>query len=432
MARISVNSMFGALAELGQRYFDRPESGDPVEAAVKLCHDLMGDTGEATVLAIAADLVERIGTMEHEQRVEFLDHVSDQFAPDPKAILDSASAYLETPGHDTYLDLAAAVDSPRQELMRRFNMAPGATASIIGLRTDILGALRDRPHLKPFESDMRHLLASWFNRGFLEFERIDWNTPAAILEKLIEYEAVHEISGWDDLRRRLAEDRRCFAFFHPALPGEPLIFVQVALTDGIAGNIQEILTAPMEAEVKADTAIFYSISNCQAGLAGISFGDLLIKQVAEAVSSELPEIKTFSTLSPIPGFRRWLEGVISDPEHPAIDEEQRQELTDIGWTLLGIEDHREELTRLCARYLIEAKRHGRPLDPVARFHLGNGASVERLNWQGDTSDKGLTQSATLMVNYRYDLDDIVANHEAFKRDGKIAYSSTVKALLNGK
>jgi malonyl-CoA decarboxylase len=315
-------------------------------------------------------------------------------------------------------------------------MAPGGTATIVAMRAALLKTLNGRPDLKGLESDLRHLLTSWFNRGFLQFERIDWHTPAVVLEKLFEYEAVHEIHSWDDLRRRLAEDRRCFGFFHPALPDEPLIFVEVALTRGMAGEIAPLL-APVAEDgngTSPDTAVFYSINACQDGLAGVSFGDLLIKQVVDAVSHELAGIRTYCTLSPIPGFRAWLDRLIAEAPPESLAPEDRKLLADRRW--VESEPSRKRLQKplmqLCARYLVQEKRGGRPIDPVARFHLGNGASVERINWAADLSEKAIAQSAGMMVNYLYDTEEIVENHETFVREGKVAFSSSVRTLLAGR
>ncbi|HEY0422349.1 MAG TPA: malonyl-CoA decarboxylase, partial [Rhodopila sp.] len=357
----------------------------------------------------------------------------------------------------------------RQELLRRMNMSPGGTAALVAMRRDLLGHLRDNPSLKPLDYDLRHLLGSWFNRGFLELRRIDWQTPAAVLEKLITYEAVHEIQGWEDLRRRLAADRRCFGFFHPALPGEPLIFVEVALTEGLAASVQPLLAregdevAERARERAADTAIFYSISNCQDGLRGISFGNFLIKQVVEELKAELPGLVRFSTLSPVPGFRRWLERrLAAEDAANVLREDEMAELrlaagqpieegdpaallggllgTERWWETPQLADAlRLPLTRLCATYLtttVESRgsaegksaRSRAPADPVARFHLGNGARLERVNWLGNTAARGIKESYGIMVNYLYDPDEIEANHEGFVR-GMVVRSAAVDALV---
>ena len=323
------------------------------------------------------------------------------------------------------------------------NLAPGGTAGLIAMRHEILGHLRDEPILQALDADLRHLFASWFNRGFLELRRIDWQTPAAVLEKLITYEAVHEIQGWQDLRRRLAPDRRCFAFFHPALPGEPLIFVEVALTRGLAHAVQPLLAhshdeaAEREREREADTAIFYSISNCQEGLRGVSFGNFLIKQVVEELKAELPGLACFSTLSPVPSFRRWLDRRLAAE---GAEEERRDDESaggDLATLLSGDRWWEDDaisgalqapLTRLCAVYLTTPDGRRATADPVARFHLGNGARLERVNWLGNTAPRGLKESHGIMVNYLYDPEQIEANHEAFAR-GTVVRSAAVDALL---
>ncbi|MEM7428385.1 MAG: malonyl-CoA decarboxylase, partial [Pseudomonadota bacterium] len=327
--------------------------------------------------------------------------------------------------------LQKSVESPRQEFFRRLNLAPGGTAEIVGMRKALLGRLKDHPELKAVDDDLAHLFGSWFNRGFLVMRRIDWNTPASVLEKIIAYEAVHEIQGWDDLKRRLdPADRRCYGFFHPSLVDEPLIFVEVALTRDIPGSIHALIDQDEQEEAEAPrTAVFYSISNCQRGLAGISFGNFLIKQVANDLSREIESLKTFVTLSPIPGFMRWLtktraEERLSDRELALLDHANWHKKKDAAARLSPV------LQSLAAQYFLEEKRaDGKPVDPVARFHLGNGARLERINWLGDLSERGLGQSAGMMVNYLYDLSDIERNHEAFAEQGIIASSSAVQKLL---
>lgn len=432
MGRIWMSQVIDAIADLGRNYLERPSSKSPLKAAKRLCDDLLSDRGEASGTALARELVDRYLAMEGVDQDGFIDLLASDYSYAADKLQNAASAYVQNPGDDTYRVLRNAVESPRQELLRRINMAPDGTATIVKLRERLLSRLPDAPHLKILDSDLRHLLSSWFNRGFLQFERIEWRTPAAILEKLITYEAVHEIKGWGDLRRRLADDRRCFAFFHPALTDEPLIFVEVALTNELSGQIGPLLDTPPESsEKEPTTAIFYSISNCQTGLAGISFGNFLIKQVVDALSQELPTIKTFSTLSPIPGFRGWLTSTPADFRPEFVSDAEFAALNSDG--ILDDADKRSEMkkliTKLCATYLTSTNSRNLPLDPVARFHLGNGASIERINWDGDLSEKGIGQSAGLMVNYLYAPDHIVSNHEAFVNDGKIAISSKVRSLL---
>jgi malonyl-CoA decarboxylase len=304
------------------------------------------------------------------------------------------------------------------------------------MRSEITAHLRHEPELKLLDADLRHLFASWFNRGFLELRRIDWQSPAAVLEKLIAYEAVHAIKGWDDLRRRLAPDRRCFAFFHPALPGEPLIFVEVALVEGLATSMPPLLSQDAEENTAraqaagADTAIFYSISNCQDGLRGVSFGNFLIKQVVEELQAEFPQLKRFSTLSPVPGFRSWLTQQLAEESNP--EAALLPKLARDGWwhDPEQSEPLRAALIRLCATYLTRRSSSGY-IDPVARFHLGNGARLERINWLGNTSPRAIQESFGIMVNYLYDHDSIEDNHEAFVRGGTIVRSPDVDALLQG-
>lgn len=301
------------------------------------------------------------------------------------------------------------------------------------MRETLIGLLKTNRDLEPLNADIQHLLTSWFNRGFLELRHIDWDTSAAILEKLIRYEAVHEIQGWDDLRRRLATDRKCFAFFHPAIPDDPLIFVEVALVHGLADSVQALLAPEIDekAPETAKTAIFYSISNCQAGLKGISFGNFLIKQVVEELKREFPQLKQFATLSPIPGFMGWLRTrQKSKADDADLAGQVLEGLSQDGWIddPEKVEALRKPTVALCATYLATCKRGKSPLDPTARFHLGNGAQLERLNWLGDTSIKGLRQAGGMMVNYAYHLDDIEKNHEALMNDGKIATSKSVAQL----
>jgi malonyl-CoA decarboxylase len=327
---------------------------------------------------------------------------------DHEAAQAALSAYVQAPDQATYRAFMAAAEPARQELARRLNQVPGATARLVAMRADLLRLIPQDRSLAKLDLDFRHLLSSWFNRGFLVLRPITWSSPAKILEDIISYEAVHAIDSWDDLRRRVQPtDRRCFAFFHPAMPDEPLIFVEVALTRGIPGSVQAILTQDRAAldPGDADTACFYSISNCQDGLAGISFGNSLIKQVAEDLSRELPQLKTFVTLSPIPGLSAWMQAE-------------------------GVEAASSDALRaIAARYLLSAKRgNGTPLDPVARFHLKNGASVHDLHAGADLSARGLDQSGGAMVNYLYDLDRVTENHEAFAGAARVIASPEIKKL----
>lgn len=460
-----LDRMRAAIAERGRSFAPIPASSmAPGERARRLASSLLTERGEASGAAIARELLNVLTSLTADERAEFYGFLTENFQPDPQRLAEAAEAYLALPNPMTTAALATAAEPPRQEVLRRMNMAQGGTAFLVAMRKEFLALPPRERAFNPLDADLRHLFASWFNRGFLELRRIDWQTPAAILEKLITYEAVHEIQGWDDLRRRLAPDRRCFAFFHPSLPGEPLIFVEVALVVGLAGSVRALLEretnedTQLHRAMSADTAIFYSISNCQDGLRGISFGNFLIKQVVEDLRAELPGLREFSTLSPVPGFRRWIEKAFSTDEPPQLhlsDDEcdalhiaaglptkpyqtlaaLQSLLSDDKWfqTEPVAQAVKPALLRLGARYLTGASNNrdssGWPLDPVARFHLGNGASLRQINWMGNPSKRGMAESFGIMVNYLYDPRMIEANHEAFSRDGTIVSSAEVKALL---
>ena len=403
-----------------------------LECAQQLAATLLSERGEASGALLARELHQVLRALDVGDRHEFQRFLATEFRPDKAALRAAAQRYLADDTAEAAAALAQAADPPRQELLRRMNMARGGTGALIAMRSEINARLGAEPELKLLDADLRHLFASWFNRGFLELRRIDWQSPAAVLEKLIAYEAVHAIKGWDDLRRRLAPDRRCFAFFHPALPGEPLIFVEVALVKGLAGSMAPLLSQDMQEDasmaLRADTAIFYSISNCQDGLRGVSFGNFLIKQVVEELHAEFAQLQCFSTLSPVPGFRRWLMQHLAEEGNP--DAALLPELAREGWWQHQerSESLRAALMRLCATYLTLPALPGNRIDPVARFHLGNGARLERINWLGNTELHAIQESCGIMVNYLYDQDRIEDNHEAFVR-GSIVRSAEVDALL---
>ena len=378
------------------------------KTTVELADALLGSIGEVSGVTLARSILDRYAIMSSNEKLDFFEFMTDKLEIDPESVIKTLDAFKTNPNKATYQAFAEASEPKRQELARRLNQVPGATAQLVKLRKDLLGMVKDRPKLGPLDVDLKHLFASWFNRGFLVLRPINWSSPADILEKIIAYEAVHAIHSWDDLRLRLKPtDRRCFGFFHPSMPDEPLIFVEVALTKGIPNSIQELLADerdPINA-ADADTAVFYSISNCQAGLAGISFGNSLIKQVASDLATDLPGLSTFVTLSPIPGLNRWLETSKLANENLGQDE------------------------ALAAHYLLKAKKpDGMPLDPVARFHLGNGAKVHAVHAQADTSENGVEQSNGTMVNYLYDLSQISQNHEKFVGESIVVASAPVKTL----
>lgn len=432
MADSFFHGLFSSIADSGRELLGlRDEQGGGVEAAVDYCHALLSSRGEAAGAAFALETLAAYDGLSADDRPDFFQRLVDDFSADTAKVLAAADAFRNDPSPGRLNDLADISEPPRRELLRRLNMAPDGTHALVRMREQVLQLMREWPDLAALDDDLNHLFISWFNRGFLELKRIDWRTPAVVLEKLIAYEAVHSIKGWDDLRRRLASDRRCFGFFHPALPDEPLIFVQVALVRGMSDAIGPLLETGSKVmdPLTADTAVFYSISNCQKGLTGISFGNFLIKQVAAELGQEFPNIKTFTTLSPIPGFSRWLQATVD--KDPALGET----LGDVGWSddpasaeSSPDDAFKEPLTQLAAFYLTRAKRGTLPLDPVARFHLGNGARLERINWHGDFSAKGLAQSHGLMVNYLYRLDLVEKNHEAFVNSQKVVASRAVETL----
>ena len=398
------------LATVFERATKRPPGEKWDERPVEdLVGELIGTSGEVRGMVLARQILDRYAAMDDAQKRAFFTFLATDMDIDAQAVRTSLAVYEQSPSKASYRDFMAAAEPGRQELVRRLNQVPGATGNLVAMRSDLLEIARDDASLAAIDLDFKHLFASWFNRGFLVLRPVNWESPAHILEKIIEYEAVHAIDSWEDLRRRLQpSDRRCFAFFHPTMANEPLIFVEVALTRGKSSSIQQILADERETldAGEADTAVFYSISNCQSGLAGISFGNSLIKQVVQDLSFELPDLRTFVTLSPIPGLAQWLE-------------------------TRGIEDAVDPATlgQLTAHYLIDVKRaDGTPVDPVARFHLGNGAMVHAVHADADTSANGLAQSHGAMVNYLYDLSAISQNHEMFAALKDIAASPEVRAM----
>jgi len=397
--------------------------------AISLCRNLLSERGEVSGTLLAGESLAAYQALDESSRAGFFDVLAQEFSPEPEQVGRAGDAYRTHPSPENLMRLQAAVESPREELFRRLNLAPGGTAILVELRGRLLRKLDENPHWEPVVADLERLLIAWFNRGFLELRRIDWRTSALILEKLIRYEAVHEIQGWNDLHRRLEADRRCYAFFHPALPDEPIIFIEAALTHGMSEKVQPLLdpSSSVLPPESADCAMFYSITNCQEGLRGVPFGSFLIKQVVEDLGRELPRIRKFATVSPVPGFREWLA---ADPELAGL----RAKLDQPGWwENAGLSTElRQELVPLCARYLLQAKQRREPLDPVARFHLRNGARLERINWLGDTSAAGMQRSAGLMVNYFYRLSDLERNHETYTRDYHIVAASEIESLAKRK
>ena len=399
-----MSSLFDRKLGLAKRVQD---DNKPIEA---LCQALLSSRGDVSGMSLAQLILDRYADLDDDGKLAWFSLLANDMDIPADTAIAAIQTYQNTPSANSYEAMIAAVEPARLQLIRRLNQTHDATAKLVKMREDLIRFLPQHPHLGKLNVDFKHLFASWFNRGFLVLRPINWSSPAHILEKIITYESVHEIENWDDLRRRLQpEDRRCFAFFHPAMPDEPLIFVEVALTKGTPNSIQTILLENREvmAAEKADTAAFYSISNCQAGLAGISFGNSLIKTVVQHLLRELPQIRNFVTLSPIPGLVKWLD--------------------ETG--LFDADATAETHMQLAAHYLLKAKHHsGQPRDPVARFHLNNGALVGAVHANADKSKNGMAQSCGVMVNYRYDLSRISENHEAFANQQTVIAEKSVKAL----
>ena len=409
------------LARRRQNSLEAPSS-DLLAKSKQLIHH----RGEASGLALAYEVVADYQALDDANRLLFFEALADDFSADSDAVLAAADGYKRNPTEANLSALSRTAEAPRIKLFRRMNMAPDATPVLVKMRGAMIQALDDLPQLKAVETDLKHQFISWFNRGFLELRVIDWNTPASILERIIQYESVHAIEGWDDLRARLRGNRMCFAFFHPAMPDDPLVFVEVALTEGVPDAIGPLIDKSKESDVgnTPDTVVFYSISNCHPGLAGVSFGNFLIKQVVEEVGKRYSNMKRYVTLSPIPGFCRWLAVQELGID---LDEMRSMARTDTAKT---VDARRNTLLAACAQYLLKERRNNLALDPVARFHLGNGASLHAIHWAADLSDKGLEQSAGLMVNYLYDLRSIEENHDSYFDQGEIARSRDVARLLN--
>lgn len=414
------------------------------------CLDSHG--GEITARAHTADLGRTYLSLNEDGRAKFLKMLATDFDIDHKKMVLLTASYASASATERGkldIELRESLVTPRSVILKQFTALPDGFKFLVNMRADILPLLSREPKLKGLEFDLKSILSSWFDIGLLDMVEITWNSPASLLEKLIEYEAVHRITSWDDLKNRLDADRRVFAFFHNKMPMEPLIFVHVALVKGMSDNIQGLLDekSPVFNIDEADTAIFYSISNAQKGLAGISFGNFLIKRVVSVLTREMKHIKTYATLSPIPAFRMWLDPILNKGDESIFESAEKTLLKKLSkqdnaarglyailesnWLkdknlVAGLEP---VLMRLCARYLVEENKNGKPLDPVANFHLFNGARLERLNWLGDTSPKGLKQSAGIMVNYHYKLDDIDDNHEEFASGGKVVASRQVRGYL---
>ncbi len=433
------SEMLQSIADRGRALIQRREPARERSAGfVELCEALLSGRGEASGVALAREILARYATLTIGPRIAFFEALATTFGHDHAGIDAAVDAWRKSPSAENAAELNHASEPRRLELFRRLNLAPGGTAALVRMREQLLDAIEHRDDLAVIDNDFIHLFSSWFNRGFLVLRRIDWSTPAVILQKIIQYEAVHQIRDWDDLRRRIdLPDRRCYAFFHPALVDEPLIFVEVALTREMPAAIAPILADKRDVvdPERATTAAFYSITNCQRGLSGVSFGNFLIKQVVEEVSREVPRVSSFVTLSPVPNFAAWLNRERKQEASLALDDGDREALAALDdadwWRDAEIaEKLREPLLRAAAWYYVRGRNgRGLPIDAVARFHLGNGARLERLDWLADTSERALEQAYGLMVNYLYDLDYIERNHEAYAQQRTVVAASAVTRLV---
>jgi malonyl-CoA decarboxylase len=449
MKRYWLERFLDRIADRGRELLHLLAEGDAVARLGSLCRALLTGVGEATGTALSREVLRGYERLDQRGREAFFEMLAVDFGPDPAAIRAATEEYLRTNDARALLRLMAVVEPPRQELFRRINMAPNGTAALVAMRAELLGLLARHPQLKVVDADMKHLFASWFNRGFLRLERIAWSSPAHLLEKLIRYDMVQTIKSWDDLRRRLAADRRCFAFFHPALPDEPLIFLEVALVNGMADKVTPLLDdhAPVLSAKDANTAMFISINSTQPGLRGLSFGNLLIKQVAEDLHQELPHLKNFATLSPLPGFaatlraaaagthrdfsRARLDALLKEHAEPLRQASGGERPVEALMTLLARGEAARAvlagpLEQLALAYLSLLPREPEVFDPVARFHLANGARLERINVFADESAARQEESFGVMVNYLYDPDDVIANHEGFVGNGHVAMSRSLQ------
>ena len=425
----------GAIAERGREILGRVEGSRSLREIRWACLRLIRQRGEASSLALAADIAKYIQRAGEAETLRFLEMLASDLGPDAEVLSRAVLAWSQDRSAEHLAVLFAAVEPPRQELFRRVNMVPGGTRALVGLRETLLRLLPQNPDLVSVEADLKHLFTSWFNRGFLQLEQITWSSPADILESLISHETVHIITGWDDLEQRLASDRRCFAFFHPALPREPLIFVEVALTRGLVSVIEPLIDPARETGLAetANTAIFYSINNCQPGLRGITFGSFLIKQVMGQLAVQLPRIRTFATLSPMPQFATALSEPNGEFTNTRLERLLGRSMQDFKAFLANTEGRlrppAKALELVALAYLLRARSGRRARDPVAHFHLSNGARIEHLAAGSNASSAG-RQSHGVMVNYKYDLAALELNHERYIEQGIVSTAPALRGAVS--
>ena len=424
-----------SIADIGQTLLGKKFSKSrDLKSLITLCDDLISYKGTASGIAIAREISEIYKVLDTDQKLSFFKEINSKYKPNLKNIDYAIKNFASTKSKENLDKLGEEIEGKRQELIRRLNMAPSGTSILVSMREDLLNFIKQNPDLKDFDQDMRHLFKSWFNPGFLRLERITWNTKAAILEKIIKYEKVHKIKDMNDLKRRLEEDRRFYAYFHPVLTDEPLIFVQVAFGKGLGSSIQEIMKPSTGELSKSNTATFYSISNCQEGLMRVTLGNFLIKRVVYEIQNECTNIKFFGTLSPLPGFRKWCLNLSDEKLKTILNElniKKLEFLKSENFTNFKnkIDEHKSLIKKLVVHYLLKEKINKKPLNQVSRFHLGNGASIEDVIINGNTSENGFRESFGIMVNYIYKLDKLEKVHEDYINHKIISYSDKIKKYL---
>ena len=432
---LDFKKFFSSIADAGQRLIGKKSLRKDLTSALQLCNDLISFKGIASGIAIAREITEIYSLFDTDQKLSFFKEINKQFSPNNNEVEKKIAQYLKEKNEQSLNALGSAVEGNRQELIRRLNMAPNGTPFLVSMREDLIKFLPINPELKNLDEDIRHLFKSWFNPGFLRLEKITWDSKAAVLEKIMKYEKVHKIKDMNDLKRRLQqEDRRFFAYFHPVLKDEPLIFVEVAFTKGVGNSIQEIIKPKTDEKSNYDTATFYSINNCQNGLMRVTLGNFLIKRVVFEIQEENPKIKNFGTLSPLPGFADWFLSLSSEKLKDILKDYEISKLDFLRSPSLKIGEpkmleEKAAIKKLVAHYLLNEKINNKPLNPVSRFHLGNGASISNIILNGNITDYGYKESFGIMVNYSYQLDKLEKIHEDFITKGIISYSDKIKKYV---
>ena len=432
---LDLKKIISSIADAGQKLFKKPKiKSDDLDSIINLCDELLSNKGIVFGITVARDITNLYQELSHKNKLIFFKKINEKYKPNYEEVDSAIKLYLQSRDEKNLSKLLIVAEGRRRELFRRMNVAPNGTAIIVKMREDLLSFIEKNKELFYLDSDLIHLFKAWFNPGFLNLEKITWETKALILEKIIKYERVHLMKDMNDLKRRLGEDRRFFSFFHPALDNEPVIFVQVALTNGLGKSIQEIMKPSSDIEKKYDTATFYSISNCQEGLTRVTLGNFLIKRVIFEIQEELSSIKKFGTLSPIPGFAEWLCYCDENKIHNILGK-SKNDMSFLKSPNFKVGDsriisHKENIVKLVAHYLINEKDlNGFPVGDVTRFHLRNGATINDIIINADISEAGFKKSFGIMANYLYELNDIEKNHEDFVNKKKVIYSSELKKFL---